>query len=88
MTQSNPLPDLCRPIIGIENRTPLEVFDIMCDRFRGHLSSQSAEVARLKEALTRIAELRLATDRGSLRVRADEMWETARAALNQTEEQS
>ena len=27
--------ELCRPIIGIENRTPLEVFDIMCSRFHG-----------------------------------------------------
>jgi hypothetical protein len=27
--------DLTRPIIGIENRTPQEVFDIMCDRIRG-----------------------------------------------------
>ena len=26
--------DLARPIIGIENRTAQEVFDIMCDRFR------------------------------------------------------
>ena len=26
--------DLTRPIIGIENRTAQEVFDIMCDRFR------------------------------------------------------
>ncbi len=26
--------DLTRPIIGIENRTPQEVFDIMADRFR------------------------------------------------------
>ena len=25
---------LIRPIIGIENRTPQEVFEIMCDRFR------------------------------------------------------
>lgn len=26
--------DLTRPIVGIENRTAVEVFDIMCDRFR------------------------------------------------------
>jgi len=26
--------DILRPIIGIENRTAQEVFDIMCDRFR------------------------------------------------------
>ena len=25
---------LTRPIVGIENRTAQEVFDIMCDRFR------------------------------------------------------
>lgn len=28
---------LTRPIIGIENRTPLEVFDIMADRIRAAL---------------------------------------------------
>ncbi|MGR9413114.1 hypothetical protein [Rhizobium leguminosarum] len=28
---------LARPIIGIENRTPLEVFDIMADRIRATL---------------------------------------------------
>lgn len=33
--------DLTRPIIGIENRTAQEVFDIMCDRFRR--SAVSAE---------------------------------------------
>lgn len=27
--------DITRPIIGLENRTPLEVFDIMVDRIRG-----------------------------------------------------
>lgn len=26
---------LTRPIAGIENRTPQEVFEIMCDRIRG-----------------------------------------------------
>lgn len=26
--------NLTRPIMGIENRTPLEVFDIMCDRIK------------------------------------------------------
>lgn len=26
--------DLTRPIVGIENRTAAEVFDIMCDRIR------------------------------------------------------
>ena len=29
---------LTRPIIGIENRTPQEAFDIMCDRIRGALT--------------------------------------------------
>lgn len=28
---------LVRPIVGIENRTPQEVFDIMCDRFANAL---------------------------------------------------
>lgn len=30
---------LCRPIVGIENRTPLEVQDIMSDRIRSFLST-------------------------------------------------
>lgn len=33
MTDHPEAADLTRPIIGINNRTPLEVFDIMCDRF-------------------------------------------------------
>lgn len=33
--------DLTRPIIGIENRTPLEVFDIMADRIRRARLSQA-----------------------------------------------
>lgn len=31
--------DLTRPIIGIENRTAQEVFDIMCSRFTAYLSA-------------------------------------------------
>lgn len=34
-TTSAPVEDLTRPIIGIENRTAQEVFDIMSDRIRG-----------------------------------------------------
>jgi hypothetical protein len=34
--------DLLRPIIGIENRTAQEVFDIMCDRFRRFASHEPA----------------------------------------------
>lgn len=33
--------ELVRPIIGIENRSAQEVFDIMCDRFRHVLALQS-----------------------------------------------
>jgi hypothetical protein len=32
-------PKLTRPIIGLENRSALEVFDIMCDRIRAALSN-------------------------------------------------
>lgn len=35
MTESN---ELTRPIIGIENRSAQEVFDIMCDRIRQALA--------------------------------------------------
>jgi hypothetical protein len=34
MTNPNVRPELTRPIIGIENRTAQEVFDMMCDRIR------------------------------------------------------
>ena len=48
--------ELTRPIIGIENRTAQEVFDIMCDRFTRATQPQSLTiddetVARLREAL-------------------------------------
>ena len=33
--------ELLRPIIGIENRTAQEVFDIMCDRFRALPASEA-----------------------------------------------
>lgn len=39
--------DLTRPIIGIENRTAQEVFDIMCDRFRAYERAE-AELAAVK----------------------------------------
>jgi hypothetical protein len=35
--------ELTRPIIGIHNRTPLEVFDMMCDRIRAALRARSPE---------------------------------------------
>jgi hypothetical protein len=33
LTTQHQAPEVTRPIIGIENRTAQEVFDIMCDRF-------------------------------------------------------
>lgn len=33
--------EIVRPIIGIENRTAQEVFDMMCDRFRGFLRTDT-----------------------------------------------
>jgi len=36
-----------------------------------------AEIERLRADLAEIARLRLATDEGSLRIRADRMWEIA-----------
>lgn len=33
------VPDLIRPIVGIENRTPREVFDIMADRINRHFDA-------------------------------------------------
>lgn len=45
---------LTQPIIGIENRTPLEVFDIMCDRIKRSITSTPSpapEVSELVELL-------------------------------------
>lgn len=45
--------ELTRPIVGIENRTAQEVFDIMCDRFKIALSAaepQPAPSVAVKEA--------------------------------------
>jgi hypothetical protein len=44
--------NLCRPIIGIENRTAQEAFDIMADRIRAALSSRSAEAGKPVVKLT------------------------------------
>ncbi len=44
--------DLTRPIIGIQNRTAQEVFDIMCDRFRALPTITPAEVGGLVDAQT------------------------------------
>jgi hypothetical protein len=40
---------LTRPIIGIENRTPQEVFDILCDRLRRYFASQSVPINKIGE---------------------------------------
>jgi hypothetical protein len=44
---------LTRPIIGIENRTALEVFDIMCDRIR-RLSPKGHSEASVDELCARL----------------------------------
>lgn len=41
----NEIENAVRPIIGIENRTPQEVFDIMCDRIK----RTSAAIAAMRE---------------------------------------
>jgi hypothetical protein len=51
------------------------------------LTKLTEERNTLRTALKEIARLRLATDDGSLRVRADRMWETARATLATGEDQ-
>ena len=43
--------DLTRPIVGIENRTAQEAFDIMCDRIRHHLPQGEGEVKRVAQAI-------------------------------------
>ena len=45
------------------------------------MAEDVAEVVALREALTEIARLRLATSEGSLRNRADRMWEVASKAI-------
>ena len=77
--------DLTRQIIGIENRTAQEVFDIMSDRIRAHFSALPAgEVGEL------VAELRNETFRNELQhlrssVEIDRLFQqaaTARSALS------
>lgn len=53
--------ELMRPIVGIENRTAKEVFDIMCDRFRAEFGNEESPrytTRRLHE------EIRKAEERG------------------------
>ena len=75
--------DLTRPIIGIENRTAQEVFDIMCDRIRSRLSASiPAEIeAVLKEAWA--LGRRSYCPAGVLadEARTEREWQAARAAL-------
>lgn len=47
------VPEAVRPIIGIENRTPQEVFDIMADRIRA-LAPSDAERERVIEGLRKL----------------------------------
>lgn len=59
MTDPKQIAEWCRPIIGIENRTAQEAFDIMADRIKRFtpalLASAEREV-RYREALRGIAE--------------------------------
>lgn len=51
--------DILRPIIGIENRTAQEVFDIMCDRFGHRIEATralSAEVEEMRAAAIRVRD--------------------------------
>lgn len=55
--------ELVRPIIGIENRTAQEVFDIMADRFRHALTASNDRVAELeRERDEALATMRRATE--------------------------
>lgn len=48
-------PDATRPIIGIENRTAQEVFDMMCDRIRyAKVPDLIAHIERLEAGLREI----------------------------------
>lgn len=69
--------ELTRPIIGIENRTPQEVFDIMCDRVRHSLAatrtSEAAEPVAWRPTYAQIIDLVEAC-----RVRRDKSGESSR----------
>lgn len=61
--------DLTRPIVGIENRTPLEVFDIMCarlhgDRDRVHYAEGTADtnIARADAAEAKLQQIKVWCD--------------------------
>jgi hypothetical protein len=73
---------LTRPIIGIENRTPLEVFDIMCDRIRGQSqhTSMEGEIERLRGALKPFAEADFSVWTANIFANCQRQ---ARAALNE-----
>ena len=73
--------DITRPIIGIENRTAQEVFDIMCDRAR----SLAQEREELRGALKTIARgTSNIFDRNPQTMSFNEAQSIARAALKDT----
>lgn len=47
-----PISELTRPIVGIENRTPQEVFDIMADRIRLSRSASPSDAERHERAVS------------------------------------
>jgi len=55
MTSPSPVDvsSLTRPIIYLESRTPLEVFDIMCERIRANRASHNTEADALRELVER-----------------------------------
>lgn len=73
--------DLTRPIIGIENRTAQEVFDIMCDRIRSAEAKLAGVEDRVKEAWA--LGRRSYCPAGVLadEARTEREWQAARAAL-------
>lgn len=77
---------LTRPIIGIENRAPQEVFDIMCDRFRsGTKETERPSLDRI-ELAERIADDYCGAHHDDLsrhdQVRWSIAFDAARAALS------
>lgn len=83
--------DHTRPIIGIENRTAQEVFDIMCDRLRTALATAEAERdAARNEALEFLTKTKEGVDAsvwhfvGGERMKRVLFAETAIESLNAT----
>jgi DNA-binding PucR family transcriptional regulator len=82
MTLTPEQKDPLRPIIGVENRTAQEVFDIMCDRIRAALEAaerRAGEAEEDRDSQQRIA-IAVIAERDTLRARVERLESHLRVA--------